>query len=117
MEEGKVTFNYKDYKDTDEKGIPKIKQMSLPGGEFVQRFLWHILPKGFRKIRYGGIFSSGIKKSSIKTIREIFEEKLEYIEHKIEGVYEKLRIYVEHICPLCEKGTLLFNYEILINTS
>jgi len=117
VKEGKVTFSYKDYKDTDEKGIPKTKHMCLPTEEFIRRFLRHVLPKGFRKIRHGGIFSSGIKKGSIKRIRESFEEKLKYIENKVEDFYGKLRIYVEHICPLCEKGTLVFNYEILSNTS
>ena len=117
MKDGKVDFSYKDYKDNDEKGMPRVKQMSLPREEFIQRFLWHILPKGFRKIRYGGIFSSGIKKSSIKRIRESFEKKLKYIEDSVEDFYEKLRIYVEHICPLCGKGNLLFNYEILMNSS
>jgi hypothetical protein len=117
MKDGKVTFSYKSYKDTDEKGIPKIKQMSLPTEEFIQRYIWHILPKGFRKIRYGGLFSSGIKKSSIKKIRENFEEKLNYIKDKVENLYGKFRIYVEHICPLCGKGSLSFDFGILQNTS
>jgi len=117
MKNGKVSFAYKDYKDCDSKGIPKIKTMTLGEEEFIQRFLWHILPKGFRKIRYGGIFSSGIKRKSIKLIRQSFIDKLEYIEQKVEQFYNELRIYIEHVCPLCEEGNLLFSYEMLNDSS
>lgn len=117
FENGIVTISYKDYKDCDEKGIPKIKPMSFNTEKFIQRFLWHVLPNGFKKIRYGGLFSSGIKWESIKTIRDSFEEKLKEIENKIELWYGKLSKYVEHICPACERGKLIFNYGLLSDTS
>ena len=117
MKDGVITFSYKDYKDSDARGIPKTKAMSLKTEEFIQRFLWHVLPKGFKKIRYGGIFSSGIKRESLKVIRENFEEKLEQIENKIEQWYGKLRKYIDHICPVCERGILIFNYELSSDTS
>lgn len=116
-EDGIVTISYKDYKDCDEKGIPKIKPMRFTTEKFIQRFLWHVLPKGFKKIRYGGIFSSGVKRESIKSIRDNFEEKLEEIENKIEQWYDKLKKYVDHICPACKRGILIFNYALPIDTS
>lgn len=117
MKDGNVSFEYKDYKDCNSKGIPKVKTMTLRREEFIQRFLWHILPKGFRKIRYGGIFSSGIKSKSIELIGQSFLEKLEYVERKVEQYYNKLRIYVEQICPLCGEGNLMFSYEMINDSS
>ena len=48
-----VTFEYKDYKDKSQK-----KLMKLAGPEFIRRFLLHVLPSGFTKIRHYGILSS-----------------------------------------------------------
>jgi hypothetical protein len=53
MEDGKVTFRYK-ASDTG-----KTKHCTLPAEEFMRRFLQHVLPKGFVKIRYYGLFSPG----------------------------------------------------------
>lgn len=117
FENGIVTISYKDYKDCDEKGIPKIKTMSFNTEKFIQRFLWHVLPNGFKKIRYGGLFSSGKKRESIRNIRDNFEDKLKEIENKIELWYVKLSKYVEHICPACERGKLIFKYALLNDTS
>jgi hypothetical protein len=52
IEEGNVFFKWKDYK---EKG--QQKTMQLTASEFIRRFLLHVLPKGFCKIRYYGIFA------------------------------------------------------------
>lgn len=48
-----VTFKWKDYKDKN-----KVKLMSLKTEEFVRRFLLHVLPSGFTRIRHYGILSS-----------------------------------------------------------
>ena len=52
FEEGKVTFGYKDYKSS-----AKQKSITLEADEFIRRFLQHILPCGFYKIRYFGILA------------------------------------------------------------
>ena len=54
----KVEFSYKDYRDS------KQKTMGLGTDEFIRRFLLHVLPKGFRKIRYYGILSNRKKRIS-----------------------------------------------------
>lgn len=53
MDEGRITFIYKDYADQG-----KQKRMSLEANEFLRRFCLHILPPGFRKIRHYGFLSS-----------------------------------------------------------
>jgi len=66
MEDGKVTFSWKDRSDEN-----KTKFMTLDGEEFMRRFLLHVLPKGFRKIRYFGFLSPRYKTENIRIIREL----------------------------------------------
>ncbi len=53
MEADKVEFRYKDYAD-----VGTEKSMSLDGPEFIRRFLMHVLPSGFMKIRHYGFLSN-----------------------------------------------------------
>jgi len=50
-----VTFHYKDYRAD---GLARRKAMTLAADEFIRRFLLHILPKGFHRIRYYGLFAN-----------------------------------------------------------
>lgn len=59
-----VTFRYKDYRDND-----KTKSMTLRGQEFLRRFLQHILPPGFVKVRHYGIFAHAAKAAALDKLR------------------------------------------------
>lgn len=61
---GKVTFEYKDYKDDS-----KIKTMTISAEEFIRRFLLHMLPSRFTKIRHFGILSNRNRKTIIALCR------------------------------------------------
>lgn len=50
-----VTFSYKDYRDS------KIKRMTLTGIEFIRRYLLHVLPSGFMRIRHYGFLASACR--------------------------------------------------------
>lgn len=63
--EDTVTFSYKDYRDS------ALKEMTLSSSEFVRRFLLHVLPKGFRKIRFYGFLCNRKRTASICRIRNI----------------------------------------------
>lgn len=63
---GKVTFSYTDNKDGGKK-----KEMVLDGVEFIRRFLWHVLPKGFRRIRHYGLHHPSLRKSKLERAREL----------------------------------------------
>ena len=103
---GEVTFVYKDYKDRNEKGIAKKKLMKLSEEEFIRRYLLHILPNGFRKLRYGGIFASNKKKESLSIIKELLKKYT----RQIDAWYLRMRKYVEVLCPVCdEKLKFIFN--------
>jgi len=51
-----VTFKYKDYRI---EGPDRYKTMTLEPGEFIRRFLMHVLPKGFHRIRHYGLLANG----------------------------------------------------------
>ena len=53
MQEGNVRFQWKDYRDHD-----RQKMMTLSAEEFIRRFLIHVLPDGFQRIRYYGFLSN-----------------------------------------------------------
>ena len=70
IEEQKVSFSYKDYR---QKGLKK--SMTLSHSEFIRRFSQHILPKRFIRIRHYGVLSSTWKREKFKKIRERFKLK------------------------------------------
>jgi hypothetical protein len=55
LEDGKVTFRYRT------SGTGKTKTCTLPAEESIRRFLQHVLPKGFVKVRYYGFLASGCR--------------------------------------------------------
>jgi hypothetical protein len=57
-----VTFKYKDYRI---EGEGRFKTMMLATGEFIRRFLSHVLPKGFHRIRHYGLLANGNRAESI----------------------------------------------------
>lgn len=66
MDEHTVTITVKDYKDGN-----KTKRLTLEGVEFTRRFLMHILPKGFVKIRHYGLLSNRNKKTKLELCRKL----------------------------------------------
>ena len=63
-----VTFRYKDYRRN---GQERYRTMTLVPGEFIRRFLLHVLPKGFHRIRHYGLFASAARQANIARVREL----------------------------------------------
>jgi hypothetical protein len=63
-----VTFRWKDYRT---KGRDKAKLMTLPADEFIRRFLIHVLPSGFHRIRHYGLFANTARAKNIARAREL----------------------------------------------
>lgn len=80
-----VTFEYKDYKDNSE-----IKEMTISGEEFIRRFLMHVLPKGFTKIKHYGLLSNRNKKATIKFCRYLLNQAVfsNFNSNKTKPLYE-----------------------------
>ena len=63
-----VTFKYKDYRV---EGPGRYKAMTLATHEFIRRFLIHVLPKGFHRIRHYGLFANSSRVETIARAREL----------------------------------------------
>jgi hypothetical protein len=63
-----VTFKWKDYRA---QGRERYKTMALPIAEFIRRFLIHVLPQGFHRIRHYGLFANGGRTRNIARAREL----------------------------------------------
>src|ERR1700676_1406064 len=63
-----VTFRYKDYRAD---GRARYKRMTLATGEFIRRFLMHVLPKGFHRIRHYGLLARPSSADNIARAREL----------------------------------------------
>ncbi|MDH5459344.1 MAG: transposase [Nitrospinota bacterium] len=98
-----VTFDYKDYRDEDEKGIPKHKSMTVDGVTFIRLFLQHVLPSHFRRIRYYGILAGKNRSQKIKCVRKLFHVIDERAPTESEGMGKENQV----ICPKCGEGKLL----------
>jgi hypothetical protein len=67
-----VTFRWKDYRARDgATGRAWIKSITLSTDEFIRRFLLHVLPDGFHRIRHYGLFASGTRAVNIARIRTL----------------------------------------------
>jgi hypothetical protein len=70
-DEGRVTFAYKDYADRDAAGNPRGKTLTLTAVAFIGRFLRHVLPRGFRKIRTYGILAGRDSQAKLAASRAL----------------------------------------------
>jgi hypothetical protein len=68
LDERGVTFRYKDYRRD---GQARYRTMTLAADEFIRRFLLHVLPKGFHRIRHYGLLASAGCKANIARAREL----------------------------------------------
>ena len=68
LDERGVTFRYKDYRRD---GAERYGTMTLPADEFIRRFLLHVLPRGFHRIRHYGLLASGGRRDNLDRAREL----------------------------------------------
>jgi len=100
LENDRVTFRYRD----TETGAERL--CTLEAEDFIHRFLQHVLPKGFVKVRYYGLFSSGLRKR-LAALRQKLEAGSSDLPARPETRDEKVRSteadsYVHsHLCPVC----------------
>jgi hypothetical protein len=68
LDESGVTFRTKDYRRD---GAERYRTMTLGADEFIRRFLLHVLPKGFHRIRHYGLFASASRKANVARVRQL----------------------------------------------
>jgi hypothetical protein len=107
----KVSFTYKDYADES-----KQKTMTLEATEFLRRFCLHILPRGFRKIRYYG-FLANVHSALLQVQQQemgIVVQTTKEIKQLSWQVIAKQKLnYDAGLCPCCKKGKMvtLFHFK------
>jgi hypothetical protein len=70
MNDNAVTFRWKDYRA---KGRTRHKTMTLAADEFMRRFLLHVLPGGFHRIRHYGLLSNPERRRQLATVRTLLD--------------------------------------------
>jgi len=70
FDEASVTFRYKNYKRD---GLERQRVMTIATDEFIRRFLIHVLPRGFHRIRHYGLLAGSARKSCLARARELLE--------------------------------------------
>jgi hypothetical protein len=73
FDERGVTFRYKDYRS---KGRTRYKAMTLSADEFIRRFLLHVLPTGFHRIRHYGLLANAGRREHLAQARELLQVPL-----------------------------------------
>ena len=96
-DDGGVAFRWKDYRLD---GPDRWKTMTLPPGEFIRRFLTHVLPKGFHRIRHYGLFASGNRAANIARLRELLRV-LPVVEASVEQTPSDDQRQLPCPCPRC----------------
>jgi Putative transposase/Transposase zinc-binding domain len=98
LENGQVTFQWRDSKDNNQ-----IKAMTLDAVEFIRRFLLHILPSGFVKIRHFGFLSNRRRSAALNSCRALLPQPAAPTAPILS---ERQQAAVERRCPVCKTGKM-----------
>ena len=114
IDDGQVTFRYKDYRHGSQQ-----KTMSLSADEFIRRFLLHVLPEGFHRIRYYGFLGNRYRKEKLERCRHLLgmvplqpDSPTEVAELDYRDRYQALTGSSLWECPACHRGRMIVIGEI-----
>ena len=114
VEDGQVTFCYKDYRNGSQQ-----KTMSLLVDEFIRRFLLHVLPEGFHRIRYYGFLGNRYRTEKLEHCRHLLgmvpreqDSPTEVAELDYRDRYQALTGSSLWECPACHRGRMIAVGEI-----
>ena len=82
LDERGVTFRWKDYRA---EGRTRHKTMSLSSAEFMRRFLLHVLPGGFHRIRHYGLLANARRRCNLATARTLLHQPAPAVAHSSEA--------------------------------
>jgi Putative transposase len=104
VEDEKVQFRWRDYRDGN-----RNKVMTVTAEEFIRRFLLHVLPEGFQRIRHYGFLANRYRQPKLARCRELL--KMPPLEPKSKEKNKDYRDYYEELtgtslktCPICHQG-------------
>ena len=102
LKDGSVSFRFKDRKNN------KMRKATISAVKFIRRFLLHILPQGFCRIRHYGFFANRARKAHLNFIRRLLKwtSPLLKITHSLQEMMLKLTGFNITLCPCCKKGQM-----------
>jgi len=110
---GQVTFEYFDNKERDAEGQGKPKVMTLPAVEFIRRFLQHVLPFQYKRVRHFGLYASSNKlwRQAVRLLVGQRFEQPEVPKLQLGEWLQSLGITDAFRCPFCGEGTMRLGRE------
>lgn len=97
LEDGQVTFRYQESESR------KWKSMTLPAEEFLRRYLQHVLPEGFHKVRYFGLWSPASRRR-LKDVQLRLARQRKTAEQNEQEAAKPVPV---HLCPCCKRGVMV----------
>lgn len=107
IDNGKVRFRWKDYRNDNRLGT-----MTVTTEEFIRRFLLHVLPEGFQRIRYYGFLCNRYREQKLARCRELLGMVAQppSLDTQTDDQHEQCEAAMEHSiqeCPACHHGRML----------
>ena len=107
IEDGAVRFRWKDYRHGN-----RQKVMTVSADEFIRRFLLHVLPEGFHRIRYYGFLGNRYRAQKLAHCRDLLgmpvpEPSDDASERDYRDRYEDLTGHSLRQCPACRQGQMI----------
>lgn len=106
LEDGKVTFSWRDNSHGQSRSI-----MALSADEFIRRFLLHVLPRGFQRIRQFGLLANRRRHEQLARCRELLgttAQAIEPLPRDYKSLYETVTGESLQHCPACRTGNMKF---------
>jgi hypothetical protein len=104
IDNGRVQFHWKDYRDNSQ-----IKVMDLEADEFIRRFLLHVLPEGFQRIRYYGFLANRDRRKKLALCRQLLGMQTSSQTTSVKDYrerYQELTGRSLTLCPRCQRGQM-----------
>ena len=106
FQNGQVTFEYRDRRDGN-----RLKKMTLSAPEFIRRFLLHVVPRGFCRIRHFGFLGGRVKKERLRRCRVLLGQAPSQIPEVVASNPIDLLLRLTGVdlrrCPRCQVGTMV----------
>jgi len=109
IEGGDVKFTWRDYRDNN-----RQKTMTLSADQFIGRFLLHVLPSGFHRIRYYGFLGNRHRKEKLEQCRQLLgmgprsdTPSITVTPEDYRDRYERLTGHSLRQCPVCHRGQMI----------
>jgi hypothetical protein len=105
---GQVSFRYKDYRNSNQQ-----RTMTLTAEEFIRRFLLHVLPRGFHRIRYYGFLGNRFRQQKLALCRQLLGmaipqgQPTQPVDSDYQDHHEQLTGTSLRICPVCHRGHMV----------